>query len=96
MGNEGLEPLDSRIVVTGRDGIELRQTEQTADWQSGAHSGARSDAGVILADFDAGLSAIVAAWPKLSADARREVLAIVEQELDAAVGGQRGTMLTLR
>ena len=96
MGDEGLEPLDSRIVVTGRDGIELRQTEQTADGQSGAHSGARSDVGVILADDNAGCATIVAAWPMLSADARREVLAIIEQELDAAVGGQRGAMLTLR
>ena len=89
MGDEGLEPLDSRIVVTGRDGIELRQTEQTADWQSGAHSGARSDAGVILADDDDDLATIVAACRKLSADAWRTVVALVETELGAVVVADR-------
>ncbi len=80
VGDEGLEPLDSQFVVTGRDGIELRQTEQTADWQNGAHSGARSDADAILADDDADWSAIVAALPLLSADARRAMLEFVERE----------------
>lgn len=95
MGDEGLEPLDSKIIVTRQDGIELRQTEQTADWQSGAHSGARSDADTILADDDAGLAAIVEAWPMLSADARRAVLGFVDRELeseaDEAVTTDRGT-----
>lgn len=66
-----------------------------SEWQSGAHSGARHDAGVILADDDAGLAAIVEAWPKLSADAQRAMVAFVDRELGSeaveAVAMDRGT-----
>ena len=59
------------------------------DEQSGAHSGARNDVGLILADDDAGLAAIVEAWPMLSADARRAVLEFVEREVGAVVRSDR-------
>ena len=65
------------------------------DGKSGAQNGARSDAGVILADDDAGLAAIVEAWPMLSADARRAMVAFVDRELGSeaveAVAMDRGT-----
>ena len=59
-----------------------------SDGQSGAHSGARDDAGLILADDDAGLAVIVETWPmwpKLSADAQRAVLEFRNWALGAAV-----------
>lgn len=66
-----------------RDSIPPYETtgKATFDGEGGAHSGARVDAGVILADDDAGLAVIVEAWPKLSADARRAMLGFVDREL---------------
>ncbi|MCX7421135.1 MAG: hypothetical protein NT013_16555 [Planctomycetia bacterium] len=39
-----------------------------------------------LAEDDPGLAVIVAGWSKLSADARRAVVELVEAELGAGVG----------
>ena len=68
--------FDSPHDLTGKD---------TDRGRGDAESDASSDAGVILADDDAGWSAIVAAWPMLSADARREMLEFIDRELGAAV-----------
>jgi len=40
--------------------------------------------GVILSGDDAGLAAIVEAWPKLSARTRRAVLALIDSEVEAS------------
>ena len=53
--------------------------------QSGAQSGARGDAEADLAEDDPDLAVIVAGWSKLSADARRAVVELVEAELGAGV-----------
>ena len=83
MGDEGLEPPHD-----SSDKMAIRQ-------QSGAQNGVRSDAGVILADDDAGLAAIVEAWPMLSTDARRAMLEFVDRELGSEavemVATDRGT-----
>lgn len=76
MGDEGLEPShDFTGKAADRGG---------GDAESDASSEVIGDGNVILADDDAGLAAIVEAWPKLSADARRAVLEFVEREVGAA------------
>ena len=51
--------------------------------QSGAQSGARGDVEAVLAEDDPDLAVIVAGWSKLSADARRAIVELVEAELGA-------------
>lgn len=80
-----------------RDSIPPHETTENVggEGKSGAHSGARDDAATIIADDDAGLAMIVAAWPMLSADARRAVLGFVDRELESeaveTVATDRGT-----
>lgn len=57
----------------------------SAEKAGAAHQGgARDDASLNLADDNAGLATIMAAWPMLSADARRAVLGFVDRELGVA------------
>ncbi len=84
MGDEGLEPPH---VFGGKNADRAR-----GDAESDASAEAM-DGDKIL--DDAGLAAIVEAWPMLSADARRAVLEFVDRELGSdaveAVATDRGT-----
>ena len=53
--------------------------------KGGANSGVPGDADAILADDGDGWELIVEAWPKLSADVRREMLDLVRGDLTAIV-----------
>ncbi len=81
VGDEGLEPPH---VFRGKNADRVR-----GDAESDASAEARGGGDVLLADDDAGLAAIVAALPMLSADALRAVLGFVERQLGTVAVADR-------
>lgn len=78
MGDEGLEPSHS---LTGDSAVRNQSDSECASEISGNHLLAVNDGGN-FDDHDAGLAAIVEAWPKLSEDAQRALVEFVERQLD--------------
>ncbi len=78
LGDEGLEPPH---VFGVKNADRVR-----GDAESDASAEARGGGDVLLADDDAGLAAIVAALPKLSADALLAVWEFVDRQLGVKVG----------
>ena len=77
---ENPQILVCSVDDTGFDSPHVNTTKTVDRGQSGAHSGARSDADALLADDDTDLAVIVAAWPKLSRDVRQAVFSLIEQD----------------
>ena len=86
MGDEGLEPSHS---LTGDSAVRNQSDAKSDAVISGNHLLAIDDGGN-FDDHDAGLAAIVEAWPKLAADARRAVLEFVERQLAALTAANDG------